>query len=622
MAEQFDIVIIGSGAGGAPIAAELVALPRELRILVLEKGPKLRTQEDNPAGISDFKRDELYNAGSEKRINIGGAGNQGRPFHSSHIEPDLNDEPHLWTDHNEQNPRVTIEGYTAQVVGGGTQLYGAVSLRFPERDFQLRSAQRPANLPNDPFADPDVDIQDWPITYQDLLPYYEKAETLVGINGSIEDVETGQPAQQKPFPNNCYQTPVGANPISAFALTGMKSLGAQVYRTPLAVITEAHAPSGRPQPGWVKTGFVNRYGDPLGYKSNTWVSLLRPAMRNFPGRIDLRCNCNVTHLEANGNRISKVHYRDASGFPQIAEGRVVVVACSAIESVRLLMLSAEEDLPNLGNLLRYNHADTPLGRYFLTHCFGGAEVSLPTGDRFDKTQSLDSDYATDWTSRFDYLLENRLWAGAAIYNNTSDQSLPVTIARTDGSTDLDTWWEGFNGDLRKTGEGILDWLNADFGTRLSVSFMANQVPWQKNYIKLSDVRDKWNRKSAWVVKDWHPHDGYLMDTLAKTCEDILLAGVPGSMRTNNSSNNPWEIGVIGEGSVYSQGVRIANHILGGARFGTDRATSVLDPSCRVWDIDNLYVADGCFMPTSGGGNPTLTIQANSFRIADILKQVL
>jgi choline dehydrogenase-like flavoprotein len=625
VAEKFDIVIIGSGAGGAPIAAELAAWKdRELRILVLEKGPKLRTQEDNPTdGFSDFKRDELLNAGPEKRINLGGDGNVGRSFYSSHIEPDLNDEPHLWSDHGEQNPRVTVEGYTAQVVGGGTQLYGAVSLRFTERDFMLASAERPAGLPDDPYADTEVDIKDWPITYADLLPYYEKAETLVGINGSINDVrETDTPAQEKPFPNNCYQKPLNPNPISQFALDGMKKIGAQVYRTPLAVITEAHAPSGRPTPGWVKTGYVNRYGDPLGYKSNTWVSLLRPAMRAYPGRIDLRCNCTVTHLEASGKRISKVHYRDASGFPKSVEGQVVVVACSAIESVRLLMLSAEEDLPGLGKLLRYDEDGSPLGRYFLTHCFGGAEVSIPKdGDRYDKTQSLDSDYATDWTSRVDFLRDNKMWAGAAIYNNTSDQSLPITLARTDGSNDLDTWWQGFDGDLRKTGEGILDWMDADFGTRLSVSFMANQVPWRKNRIRLSDVRDKWNRKSAWVVKEWHPHDGHVMRTLARVCEDILLAGIPGTMR-DSQEGNTWDRGVIGEGSVYGQGVRIANHILGGARFGTDRATSVLDPNCRVWDIDNLYVTDGCFMPTSGGGNPTLTIQANSFRVADLLKQVL
>jgi choline dehydrogenase-like flavoprotein len=65
-------------------------------------------------------------------------------------------------------------------------------------------------------------------------------------------------------------------------------------------------------------------------------------------------------------------------------------------------------------------------------------------------------------------------------------------------------------------------------------------------------------------------------------------------------------------------VRIANHILGGARFGTQANDSVLDKDCRAWGFDNLYVTDGSFMPTSGSANPTLTIQANSFRVADLL----
>ena len=167
MAEKFDIVIIGSGAGGAPIAAELAAL----------EGSRtcgywcLRRVRSSDAGRQPGRRHQRLQArrtaqrGPEKRINLGGDGNVGRSFYSSHIEPDLNDEPHLWSDHGEQNPRVTVEGYTAQVVGGGTQLYGAVSLRFPERDFMLASAQRPAGLPDDPYADPEVDIKDWPITY-------------------------------------------------------------------------------------------------------------------------------------------------------------------------------------------------------------------------------------------------------------------------------------------------------------------------------------------------------------------------------------------------------------------------------------------------------------------------
>jgi choline dehydrogenase-like flavoprotein len=192
-----------------------------------------------------------------------------------------------------------------------------------------------------------------------------------------------------------------------------------------------------------------------------------------------------------------------------------------------------------------------------------------------------------------------------------DQALPISLARTHRSTDLDTLWQGFAGDSGKYGDALAKWFDYDFGTRLSVSFMANQIPRFSNHIRLHNVRDKWNRKSAHIVKDWHPHDGFLMNRLALLCEDILLAGVPDINRD-----------MIEEGSVYGNGVRIANHILGGARFGTDRNDSVLDPACKAWEFENLYVTDGSFMPTSGGANPTLTIQANSFRIADLLKSRL
>ena len=74
----------------------------------------------------------------------------------------------------------------------------------------------------------------------------------------------------------------------------------------------------------------------------------------------------------------------------------------------------------------------------------------------------------------------------------------------------------------------------------------------------------------------------------------------------------------GEGSVGGQVSRIANHVLGGARFGTDPNDSVLDRDCRAWEFENLYVTDGAFMPTSGGANPTLTIQANSLRVGQVL----
>jgi choline dehydrogenase-like flavoprotein len=126
MRDQYDLVIIGSGAGGAPIAYVLALAGKS--VLVLEKGPLMRAQYQEPRGLSDFKRDELLATGSEKRIQHPVA-NQGEAYYTSHVEPDLNDEPHIYRGADGRD-RVTIEGYTAQVVGGGTNLYGAVSLRF------------------------------------------------------------------------------------------------------------------------------------------------------------------------------------------------------------------------------------------------------------------------------------------------------------------------------------------------------------------------------------------------------------------------------------------------------------------------------------------------------------
>jgi len=170
MQTKFDAVIIGSGAGGAPIAQTLTQAGKS--VLILEKGPLLRTQLQTPKGLSDFKRDELFATGPEKRITLTGVANQGAAYYSSHVEPDLNDEPHVYRERDGQD-RATIEGYTAQVVGGGTQLYGGVSLRFSATDFRLKSFNDGrADLRNDPNGDVQREARDWPISYDALEPYY------------------------------------------------------------------------------------------------------------------------------------------------------------------------------------------------------------------------------------------------------------------------------------------------------------------------------------------------------------------------------------------------------------------------------------------------------------------
>jgi choline dehydrogenase-like flavoprotein len=607
MKTDFDIVIIGSGAGGAPIAYEMAKAGKS--VLVLEKGPLIRPQYQCANQHSSFKRDELISDGMEKRLTLAGLTNTGASFYSSHVEPDINDEPHIYRA-PDGSDRATIEGYTAQVVGGGTQLYGGVSLRFTPLDFRLQSfnSSRPS-LPGDPGDDVKRNARDWPISYNDMEPYYCKAEKLVGLNGQ-------QANQQKPFSQpDTYQPPLNPNPISQFAFKGMQALAAkldpsnpiQPYRTPLAVITRDHEPSNRkvPNPEEAKTSFVNRYGDPLGFKSSTWVSLLSPVagLANF----EIRCNCVVTRLQSNGAKVSRVYYLDPGGKEQYVTGKIVVVACSAIESVRLLKLSATLD-GNFGNRINQNDL---LGKYFLTHCFGGASALVP--GRFDKSHSLDADWATDCCGTQSFLESHQLWAGAAMYNNTSDQALPLSLLRTHFAQDLDSLWDGFISDTGLRAQGLIDFLDRQFGRGLSVSFMANQLPQKDNRIELHPrITDKWNRPVAYIIKNWHPHDAYLMDTMAEQCAQVLKLGAGG---------DPTFL-LLGQGSVKDSPVRIANHILGGARFGNDRSDSVLDKNCRAWDFDNLYVTDGAFMPTSGGANPTNTIEANSFRVADQLRSLI
>lgn len=599
MKDQFDVIVIGSGAGGAPIAHILAKAGKE--VLILEKGPLLRTQQQDPHGVSDFKRDELFATGAEKRIQVPGMSNFGQSYYSSHVEPDVNDEPHVYVGADNRD-YVTLEGYTAQVIGGGTQLYGAVSLRFSESDFKLKSYNEGrSDIADDPNGDVKREARDWPISYNDLEPYYCKAEKLIGLNGTSAN-------QGKRFSVDSYQTPLKPNPISQYVEVGMDTLKMPRYRTPLAVITEDHAPSGRKVPvnsDEIKISYVNRYGDPLGFKSNTWVTLLAP-IQGLPN-LEIRTNCVVTHLECSGEKITRVQYFDPSGKPRFASAKITIVACSAIESIRILQLSARMD----SEFNRRIYQNDLLGKYFLTHCFGGAETIVP--GRFDKSESLDSDWASDFCATDTFIKSNRLWAGGAMYNNTSDQALPISLARTHGSQDIDTIWKAFVDDTSLTGQALQNWIDANFGTRLSVSFMANQVPLKSNRIELHpNVKDKWNRPVAYIIKDWHSHDRYLMNILAEQCAKVLRFGCDGGK---------GQYAVEGQGGVYmaeNARARIANHILGGARFGVDRNDSVLDANCRAWDFDNLYVTDGAFMPTSGGANPTLTIQANSFRIADHL----
>src|SRR6266576_4344152 len=118
--DQFDVIIVGSGAGGAPVAHTLVSAGKS--VLVLEKGPLFRPQQDDPLGLSDYKRDDLLYDGPEKILTIPGLANTGASFYTSHVKPDLNDEPHIYQSNNSAD-YATINVFFFQAEDGIRHLY-------------------------------------------------------------------------------------------------------------------------------------------------------------------------------------------------------------------------------------------------------------------------------------------------------------------------------------------------------------------------------------------------------------------------------------------------------------------------------------------------------------------
>ena len=248
-----------------------------------------------------------------------------------------------------------------------------------------------------------------------------------------------------------------------------------------------------------------------------------------------------------------------------------------------------------------------LGNYFLTHCFGGASARAARarrqvedaghrlGDRLLRARRLDP-RATG------------LWAGGAIYNNTSDAALPISLARTWQARTWTTSGRATSATLDMVGDGFEDYLEENFGRRLSVSFMANQVAAARQPHRAAPDGA---RQVGPAGRLHHqglalPRPGADDAILASQCGEILRRGGDGVRpRRRGLGRRPGR-----RGSPTTSSAAPAS--------APTRNDSVLDRDCRAWEFDNLYVTDGAFMPTSGGANPTLTIQANSLRVGQVL----
>ncbi len=555
---DYDICIVGSGAGAGPVALTLAEAGH--KVVILEKGPWFHE--------ADFFKDELACC------------------RRSTYTPNLNDEQHVIEDIDSEGDWVgeaTSESgwdfWNGNCVGGSSNFMSGFFHRLKPKDFKLVSNFGPIAGAN---------VVDWPIDYADLEPYYTMVEERVGISGRVVDHPWQEPRSTADFP----YPPTQEHPIADWIDESCTALGYHAIPTPRAILPQRAM--GRQ--GCSYSNYCGSYGCATGAKGSSRAALLDHAVAT--GNCTIIPHAKVFKLDSDeSGKVSGVRYYDRQDVAQRVTARRYVVACQAIETARLLLMSTGPRHPD--GLANNSHQ---VGRNLVFSAGGSGSADIPYASlSAERQQQLKvrgpfvNRAVQDW-----YYIDDAEF-GAPAKGGTIDFLFkhPNAISRANAQK----WGE--NGLLwgKPLKRKVKSWFSE--ARYLEFEVFCDWLPTDDCFVSLDpEVKDKWGSPVAKVRIGYHPHDLRVGEYLTVRAEQVLV-----------------QMGAINIGSSVS-GSPPANLVAGGCRFGTDPAQSVLNPDCRAHDVENLYVTDGSFMPTGGSVPYTWTIYANAFRVAEqILKSL-
>lgn len=532
-----DVVVVGSGAGGMPVAAHLAE--RGARVVILERGPWLRREAFLEDEIDVKRRGQLW--------------------------PTVEAEPRTWRASDADEATALPTGVqlfaNAMCVGGSTVHYSGLSWRFLPSDFRVRTEE----------GDVDgADLADWPITYDELEPWYDHAEWTLGISGEAF-VNPFEPPRRRGYP----LPPVARNSAGAILELGARALGLHPFAPPLAILSRPY--DGRP--ACTNKGFCSGYGCTVGAKSSTLEALLPRALAT--GRCELRPDAFVTRipLDARG-RAEGVVYVDAHGREHLQRADVVVLAAGGVETPRLLLLSAQRGHPDgLGN------ANGLVGRHLMQHA-PGTTVTAVFPEPLDGHKGVGPTRVVhDWVDSDP--ARGHIRGGYFHPRAHGGDPIELALRPIHGAT----WGAAHKASMAAT-----------FRHYLYSHVTAESLPVAANRVDLDPtVRDRFGLPVARITHTAHPNDVRLSAFLADRSAEVFRAA--GATRVD----------------VPPPGVRkLHNHQMGTCRMGDDPERSVVDRWGRLHGVPNAYVTDASVFVTSGGLNPALTVEANAFRVADHL----
>jgi len=536
---RVNAVVVGAGAGGGIVAKELAEAG--LSVVLLERG-KWYT-------AFDCRKDDLRNQRNSTLGNAFGPDDERNP----RVAVDLKGRAHV--------VRASGPGYSnnAACVGGGTLSYGAMAWRYMERDFRMRSTYGQVAGST---------LEDWPITYGDLEPYYEKAEWEIGVSGD----DSGNPFRG-PRSKALPMPPLEPNREFEILEPAARRLGLHPFHIPTL---RNSVPYGGRGP-CMRCRWCVGFACEVNAKCGTQNTVIPKALAT--GNCELRTESMARQVVTDaGGRATGVEYFDAHDRVRQQDADLVVVSSAAVESARLLLNSKSPLFPGgLGN--RYDW----VGRNFQGHSYTGAFGIMPA-DIYDDLGPGAS------IAVCDYNHGNPGLAGGAMLANEFIR-LPYQFVGM------------LPPDVPKWGQAHKDFMRSFYRRAVAIQGPTQEMPMFSARVEVDpSVPDYWGIPVARLSGDKHPHTIEIGAFAAAKAEEWLKEA--GAVRT-------WKR-LAGPGFTGGQ------HQAGTCRMGDDPKTSVVNRYCQVHEIDNLFVIDGSVHVTNGGFNPVLTIMANAYRASDHL----